>query len=62
MNGIVAGLAGAFKDLADETGGEPVRSPIFAHPQFERLEAEGRARKANHIEQAITAVRASVGE
>ena len=38
MNRLVAAAAGALKD-ADESGG--VEAPIFAHPQFERLEAEG---------------------
>jgi hypothetical protein len=44
MNGIVAATAGILKDLADESGGQPVESPIFEHPQFERLEAEGAPR------------------
>lgn len=44
MNGVVAAAAGVLKDLADERGGAGVQSPIFAHPQFERLEAEGAAR------------------
>lgn len=41
MNAAIAGAAGALKDFADDDGGPPVQSPIFAHPQFERLEAEG---------------------
>ncbi len=28
-----------MKDAADETGTAAVRAPIFAHPEFERLEA-----------------------
>ncbi len=44
MNAVVAGAAGALKDWGEERGGPPVQSPIFAHPQFERLEAEGVAR------------------
>lgn len=52
MNGIVAAFAGAMKDAADETGGPPVQSPILAHPQFERLEAEGIARDGAAINQA----------
>ena len=42
MNRITAAFAGAAKDAADE--GEHARglhAEIFAHPQFERLEAEG---------------------
>ena len=57
MNGIVAGLAGALKDAAEDDGGPPVQSPIFAHPQFERLEAEGVERVGEHVAQAIKAVR-----
>ncbi len=38
MNRLVAAAAGAMKD-AEEEGG--VQAAIFAHPQFERLEAEG---------------------
>ena len=53
MNGIVAALAGAMKDAADETGASPVRSPIFAHPQFERLEAEGATQHATKIAAAL---------
>lgn len=40
-NGIVAGLAGAMKDAAEDDGGPSIQSPIFEHPEFERLEAEG---------------------
>jgi hypothetical protein len=45
MNGVVAAAAGAMKDL-DAAKGRPsqVQSPIFAHPQFEHLEAEGEQR------------------
>jgi hypothetical protein len=45
MNGLVAAAAGALKD-ADETaeGKSRVQSPIFAHKNFERLEAEGAMR------------------
>jgi hypothetical protein len=42
MNGLVAAAAGALKDCYDAPDGENgVQSPIFAHRQFERLEAEG---------------------
>lgn len=57
MNGIVAAFAGALKDVTDETGGAPVQSPIFAHPQFERLEAEGIARDGEHVRDAVTLTR-----
>jgi hypothetical protein len=42
MNGLVAAAAGALKDADEAAAGESrVQSPIFAHRQFERLEAEG---------------------
>lgn len=40
MNGIVAAAAGALKD-AYGGDGAGIQSPIFAHQDFERLEAEG---------------------
>jgi hypothetical protein len=41
-NGLVAAVAGAFKDAAGETGdSHAVESPMFARKDFERLEAEG---------------------
>ena len=56
MNGIVAAFAGALKDAAEDTDGAPIESPIFAHPGFERLEAEGLTRNAAHIHQAVKAL------
>jgi len=45
MNGIVAAAAGALKDFDEKLNGKSnVQSPIFAHRQFERLEAEGARR------------------
>ncbi|GIX03398.1 MAG: hypothetical protein KatS3mg113_0404 [Planctomycetaceae bacterium] len=41
-NQIVAAIAGIFKDLAPEDGS--VMSPIFDHPAFEHLEAQGHLR------------------
>jgi len=55
MNGLVAAFAGAMKDAGDEQDGGPVHSPIFAHPEFERIEAEGMAREGKHVEQAVKA-------
>ena len=52
MNGIVAALAGAVKDATEDDGHAPVQSPIFAHPQFERLEAEGAARTGASLVEA----------
>ncbi|RXK56774.1 hypothetical protein ESB00_13160 [Oleiharenicola lentus] len=58
MNGIVAAFAGAMKDATEEVpGGAPVQSPIFAHPQFEHLEAEGMAREGKFVEQAVKLAR-----
>ena len=51
MNGLVAAFAGAMKDAADE-GGPAVASPIFADPNFERLEAAGVARHGAKLEAA----------
>ncbi len=53
MNRIVAGLAGALKD-ANAEDAPPIRSPIFAHPRFEMLEAEGVASDGHSIRQAAT--------
>jgi hypothetical protein len=44
MNCAIAAAAGAMKDHDTATGSEGVQSPIFAHPQFEHLEAEGAVR------------------
>ena len=49
MNGLVA-AAGAWKDR-----GTGVVSPIFQHPQFERLEAEGQSQAAPLLEKLCQA-------
>jgi hypothetical protein len=54
-NRIVAGLGGALKDAAD-AGGPRVESPIFAHPRFEYLEAEGQATHDAAIRQTIATI------
>jgi hypothetical protein len=54
LPGLLAG--GALKDVADETGGAPIASPIFSHPDFERLEAEGLSHNTTHTTQAVKAV------
>ena len=51
MNGVVAATAGALKDMDDGKNGG-IQSPIFAHRDFERLEAEGEARAGKAIRQA----------
>ena len=65
MNGIVAAFAGAMKDAVDE-GGPKIAAPIFAHPQFERLEAEGITRHGDKIAAArkivADAARGGAGE
>ena len=48
MNALVAGMAGAMKDAGD---GKGIESPIFAHNDFERLEAEGEARVGEAVRQ-----------
>lgn len=53
MNGIVAAASGALKDQAE---GVPVESPIFGHPRYERLEAEGAARHAAKMKLAVAAL------
>ena len=55
MNRIVAGLGGALKDAVDE-GGPTIQSPIFAHPQFERLEAEGMTAHGPAIQKTVHAI------
>lgn len=51
MNALVAGAAGALKD-ADAGDGPGVQSPIFAHRDFEQLEAQGEARSGKLIRHA----------
>ena len=59
MNGIMAGAAGALKDAFPGANGEnAVQSPIFAHPQFEQLEAAGEARLGRKLQN----LRAILGE
>lgn len=60
MNGLVAAFAGAMKDAGDEQDGRSVHSPIFAHPQFERIEAEGMAREGQKVRTAVTLARKPV--
>jgi hypothetical protein len=52
MNGLVAGTAGALKDFYSDSGKPQVESPIFAHRDFERLEAEG-AERAGKVLKAV---------
>ncbi len=49
MNALVAAAAGAMKDAFDGVG---IESPIFAHKNFERLEAEGESQAGERIRQA----------
>lgn len=47
MNCAIAAAAGALKDQNEELQDpRPVESPIFRHPHFERLEAEGASRRS----------------
>lgn len=52
MNGLVAAVAGTWKD-----GDAQVESPIFQHPNFERLEAEGDAKHGTLIRRARRLIR-----
>ncbi|MEQ1850492.1 MAG: hypothetical protein ABMA01_02760 [Chthoniobacteraceae bacterium] len=46
MNRLTAAFAGAAKDAAEEGGqARGMQAAIFAHPHFERLEAEGTAER-----------------
>lgn len=56
LNRITAGLAGALKDAANESGGPPVASAIFEHPDFERLEAEAAEAHADQVRQSREAI------
>lgn len=53
MNGIVAAASGALKDAGGEGS---VESPIFLHPQFERLEAEGGRQHGRYVTQAAAMI------
>ncbi len=50
LDQFTAALAGAAKDAAEAAGAPPVVSPIFEHPRFEQLEAEGAAKHGHLIE------------
>jgi hypothetical protein len=54
MNGLVAATAGALKDAIETPGA--IQSPIFAHKDFERLEAQGAA----HVAEAVEKIRAEL--
>lgn len=41
MNGLMAAMAGALKDDADDRGLAPWQATVFAHPDFEQMEAFG---------------------
>jgi hypothetical protein len=55
MNGLVAATAGALKDDCEAAAG--VQSPIFAHKNFERLEAEGARRVAPALKKLREVIR-----
>jgi len=56
LNAAIAGFAGAMKDAAGEAG-SAIQAPVFAHPQFERLEAEAVARHGDLFETLSNEVR-----
>jgi hypothetical protein len=51
MNGLVAAVAGAFKDAGDDSS-QPGKliAPILEHPEFERLEHSGAERVGDVVE------------
>ena len=53
---MIASFAGALKDAAGDGAGS-IKAPIFNHPQFEQLEAQGMATHGRKIAQAVTAVK-----
>lgn len=55
LNRLVAATAGALKDAVEMERG--VKSPIFAHKNFERLEAEGATRVALALKELRKLVR-----
>lgn len=55
-NGAIAAFAGMMKDANDD-GSPPVQSPIFAHPQFERIEAAGHTENIAHLKATVDALR-----
>ncbi|MDF3056139.1 MAG: hypothetical protein K0R17_354 [Rariglobus sp.] len=63
LNRLVAGLAGALKDVEGSSGDVPsVESPIFAHPAFERLEAEAQdSADAHKLREAVQGLRKAIG-
>jgi hypothetical protein len=52
----LAAFGGALRDAARAMG-DDVQGPIFGHPRFEHLEAEGIARNARSVRQAVTLVK-----
>jgi hypothetical protein len=57
MNGVIAAAAGALKDFDEALNGQcRVQSPIFAHRQFERLEAEVATALAPKLKQLRNAI------
>jgi hypothetical protein len=60
MNGLVAAPAGALKDLSGKTGAaNGIQSPIFGHPEYERLEAESAA-DSGRLREFVKAVRRAI--
>lgn len=61
LNRLAAGLAGALKDVADADGAgdaPSVQASIFAHPDFERLEAEAHGTNdAQKLDEALRILR-----
>jgi hypothetical protein len=43
QNAMIAGLGGMLKDVVDPNGEGKLKSPMFSHPDFERMEMKGRS-------------------
>jgi hypothetical protein len=56
MNGLIAATAGVLKDAA-EGNPDAIKSPIFAHKDFERLEAQGAPQVAAAVEESRALLR-----
>ena len=56
---MMAALGGALKDAF---GNEQPAAPIYSHPQFERLEAEGAARHRDRLPALVAATRQVLGD
>lgn len=57
----IAAIGGALTDAVGESGRKNIQAPVFAHPQFEHLEAAGMANHGGKISQIVRAVDRVIG-